>query len=171
MLHQPSCCCYVLQWSNAWPGSCRYCYWETTSWNAIWRAPGTRQVQTASSELSLATIFKHQSDRRRHGKLSEERENSFTQGNEDHPKDLVSAYHLINEYKSWQPWGAIPDATGVAFAQKSGVRLIQLKRMMHGKKMQPVTTAGKKGTIARTVPSSEAKKRMTMTLRPRRHRT
>jgi hypothetical protein len=48
----------------------------------------------------------------------EELENSFTKGNDDYPDNLVSAYHLINEYKNWQPRSAIPEPTGVAFTQK-----------------------------------------------------
>jgi hypothetical protein len=76
-------------------------------------------VQTASSELHLATVFIHQSDRRRFGKLSEELENSFTKGNDDYPDNLVSACHLINEHKHHTPRSAMPDSSGVAFAQKS----------------------------------------------------
>jgi hypothetical protein len=75
-------------------------------------------VQTASSDLYLATMFIHQSDRRRCGKLSEDLENSFTKGNDDYPSNLFSAYHLINEYKCWQPKSAAPDSSGVAFSQK-----------------------------------------------------
>ena len=77
-------------------------------------------VNTAAHELYLATMFLFQSDRRRYGKLSEELENSFTKGNDDYPDNLVSAYHLINEYKNWQPRSTIPDPSGVAFAQKGG---------------------------------------------------
>jgi hypothetical protein len=76
-------------------------------------------VQTASSELYLATMFIYQSDRRLYGKLSEDLENSFIKGNADYPDNLVSAYHLINEYKCWQPKSAAPDSSGVAFAQKN----------------------------------------------------
>jgi hypothetical protein len=76
-------------------------------------------VQTTSSELYLATMFIHQSDHRRYGKLSEDLENSFTKGNDDYPDNLVSAYHLINEYKCWQPKSAAPDSSGIAFAQKN----------------------------------------------------
>jgi hypothetical protein len=76
-------------------------------------------VQTAASELYLSTMFIFQSDRRRYGKLSEELENSFTKGNDDYPTNLVSAYHLINEYKNWTPRTMTPDVQGVAFAQKS----------------------------------------------------
>jgi hypothetical protein len=75
-------------------------------------------VQTAASDLYLATTLIHQRDRCRYGKLSEELENSFTKGNDDYPDNLVSAYHLINEYKCWQPKTTTPDSSGVAFAQK-----------------------------------------------------
>ena len=75
-------------------------------------------VQTASSDLYLATMFIHQSDRRRYGKLSEDLENSFTKGNDDYPQNLVSAYHLINEFKCWQPKPNSPDSSGVAFTSK-----------------------------------------------------
>jgi hypothetical protein len=75
-----------------------------------------RVVQTASSELYLATMFIRQSDRRRYGKLSEDLENSFTKGNDDYPDNLVSAYHLINEYKCWNPIRTAPEASSVAFA-------------------------------------------------------
>jgi hypothetical protein len=63
-------------------------------------------------------MFIHQSGRRPCGKLSEELENSFTKGNGDYPINLVSAYHLINEYKCWQLKSAAPDSSGAAFAQK-----------------------------------------------------
>ena len=77
-------------------------------------------IDRAASDMNLATMFIHQSDRRRYGKLSEELENAFTKGNDDYPDNLVSAYHLLNEYKNWQPRSTIPDPTGVAFAQKGG---------------------------------------------------
>lgn len=60
-------------------------------------------IQTASSDLYLATMFIHQSDRRWYNKLSKKLESSFSKGNDDYPNNLVSAYHLINEYKCWQP--------------------------------------------------------------------
>ena len=89
----------------------------STSYDSL-NADEKQVVQTASSELYLATMFLRQSDRRCYGKLSEELENAFTKGNDDYPDNLVSAYHLINEYKCWQPIGAAPEASGVAFAQK-----------------------------------------------------
>ena len=78
-------------------------------------------VKLAASELYHATIFIHQSDRRRYGKLSENLENSFTtKANDDYPNNLVSAYHLINEYNCYSPKSPAPDSAAVAFAQKAG---------------------------------------------------
>ena len=76
-------------------------------------------IQAAAADLYLATMFIYQSDRKRFGKLSEDLENSFTKGNNDYPDNLVSAYHLINEYKNFQPKTSVPSPTGVAFSQKS----------------------------------------------------
>ena len=90
--------------------------------NIVWANLTDAQQDAASSaanELYLATIFIAQSDRRRYGKLQEELENSFTKGNNDYPDNLVKAYHLMNEYKNWQPRAAVPEASGVAFAQKA----------------------------------------------------
>jgi hypothetical protein len=75
-------------------------------------------VQTASSDLYLTTMFIHQSNRRRYGKLSEDLENSFTKGNDNYPENLDSACHLINEFKCWQPKPNTPDSSGVAFTSK-----------------------------------------------------
>jgi hypothetical protein len=76
-------------------------------------------VQTAYSDLYLATMFIHQSYRHRYGKLLEELENSFTKGNNNYPENLVSSYHLINEYKKWQPRNSTPEPMGVTFAQQA----------------------------------------------------
>jgi hypothetical protein len=75
-------------------------------------------VQTASSDLYLATMFIHQSDRCCYGKLSEDLENSFTKGNDHYSQNVVSAYHLINEFKCWQPKPNTPDSSGAAFTSK-----------------------------------------------------
>jgi hypothetical protein len=65
-------------------------------------------------------MFIHQSDRGHHGKLCEDLENAFAKGNDDYSKNLVSAYHLINEFKCWQPKQSVPNPSGVAFAQTKG---------------------------------------------------
>jgi capsular polysaccharide biosynthesis protein len=51
-------------------------------------------VQTASSELHIAAMFIHQSDRRRFGKLSEELENSFTKGNDDYIQTILCLHAI-----------------------------------------------------------------------------
>ena len=38
--------------------------------------------------------------------------------NDDYPEHLVSAYHLINEFKCWQPKTTVPDSSGVTFTSK-----------------------------------------------------
>ena len=58
-------------------------------------------VNSSASELYQLTMFLHQSDRRRYGKLLHELENDFTKGNDDYPDTLVKAYHLLSEYKHY----------------------------------------------------------------------
>ena len=53
-----------------------------------------------------------------YGKLFEELENDFTKGHNNYPTDMVKAYQLLNEYKSWRPASSAPQSEGVAFAQK-----------------------------------------------------
>jgi hypothetical protein len=77
-------------------------------------------VHTAASELYQVTMFLHQSDRRQYGKLLEELENDFTKGNDDYPPTLSNAYHLISEYKHWQPKSTPADSSALAFTQKTG---------------------------------------------------
>jgi hypothetical protein len=77
-------------------------------------------VQSAASNLHLATIFIHQSDPCPCSELCEELENSFAKGNDDPPDNPVSACNLIDEHKSWQPTSATPDSSGAAFAQEKG---------------------------------------------------
>jgi hypothetical protein len=77
-------------------------------------------VNSSASELYQATMFLHQSDRRRYGKLLEELENDFTKGNDDYPQTLVKAYHLLSEYKHYQPKFVPTDSSSsVAFVQKT----------------------------------------------------
>ena len=75
-----------------------------------------KAVKTASCDLYLATIFIKQSYRPWYDNLSEEPENLSTKGDDDFPDNLVSSYHLISEYKNWQPRGSPPDPSGVAFS-------------------------------------------------------
>jgi hypothetical protein len=77
-------------------------------------------VNSSVSELYQATMFLHQSDCRQYGKLLEELENDFTKGNDDYPQTLVKAYHLLCEYKNYQPKFVPSDSSSsVAFLQKT----------------------------------------------------
>ena len=77
-------------------------------------------LHSSASELYQATMFLHQSDRRRYGKLLEEIENAFTKGNNNYPETLVKAYHLLSEYKHYQPKFVPTDSSSsVAFVQKT----------------------------------------------------
>ena len=65
-------------------------------------------------------MFLHQRDRHRYGKLLEELENDFTKGNDDYPVTLVNAYHLLSEYKHYQPKFVPTDSSSsVAFVRKN----------------------------------------------------
>jgi len=65
-------------------------------------------------------MFLHQSDRRQCGKLLEELEDDFTKGNDDYPDTLIKAYHLLSEYKHYQPKFVPTDSSSsVAFVQKT----------------------------------------------------
>jgi hypothetical protein len=72
-------------------------------------------AKEAAHELTTATMFLAQSDRRRYGKLCEDLENAYTRGNDDYPKDVVQAFKMINEYKNWQPSSQPAEVTGTAF--------------------------------------------------------
>jgi hypothetical protein len=112
--------------------------------------------ETSSSKLCLATMFIHQSDRCRHRKLSEDLDNSFAIGNDDHPKNLVSACHLINEHKNCTLESSVPNSSGVAFAQKTekGKATQARTRMTWGKQKLLVTTGvARSETSVPAVPS------------------
>ena len=72
-------------------------------------------VNVKAHELFCATMFLSQCDKRRYGKLLEELENGYTRGQDGYPKDMVTAFKMINEYKNWQPTKAA-EVTGTAFA-------------------------------------------------------
>jgi Reverse transcriptase (RNA-dependent DNA polymerase) len=112
-------------------------------------------VELGAHDLYLATMFISQSDRRRYGKLSEDLENSFTKGNDDYPSDVVSAFHLINEYKNWQPRSAVPEASGVAFAQKNSKKNNKNDKTEDWKKEATCHKCGKKGHIRPDCPEDD----------------
>jgi hypothetical protein len=95
------------------------CFQAGAACNDDLAAEEKKTVQTTSAAPCLATMSFHQSDRRQHGKLSEDLENSFTKGNDDCPKNIMSTYHLINEHKNCAPKSSAPGSSGVALAQKT----------------------------------------------------
>ena len=76
-------------------------------------------VQDNAKDMYLACAFLFQSDRKRYGRLLEEIEDDYTNGNSNYPTDLVTAYRIISEYKNWQPHSSVPESDGVAFAQRT----------------------------------------------------
>ena len=66
-----------------------------------------------------ACAFISQADPKRYGRLKEELENDYTKGTDSYPQDMVKAYQLLNEYKHWTPRTYVPEASGIAFSQKT----------------------------------------------------
>ena len=62
-------------------------------------------------------MFLVQCDKRRYGKLLEDLKNNYTRGVNGYPKDMVTAFKMINEFKNWQPTKPA-DVTGTAFASR-----------------------------------------------------
>jgi hypothetical protein len=87
-------------------------------------------------------MFIQQCDRRRFGKLVEELENDYTKGNDNYPQDLVSAYRLLSEYKNWQRYQNVPEATSVAFVNKQSTDGFE-----EWAKKQTCHLCGKKGHV------------------------
>ncbi len=76
------------------------------------------EVAMHTNKMCKAIIFITQADRKHFGKLQGDFENSYTRGRNDYPKDLVSAYQMLNKFKQYQPKAAVPEVSGVAFSQK-----------------------------------------------------
>ena len=60
-------------------------------------------INAAARYIYLSCAFIFASDPKRYGRLVEELENDYTNGNNNYPTNMVKAYQLINEYKSWTP--------------------------------------------------------------------
>ena len=75
-------------------------------------------IDDAAHELYCATMFIVQADKQHYGKLCEDLENTYTQGNKDYPKMMVQAFKLINEFKHWQLKATTPDVQSTAFSQQ-----------------------------------------------------
>ena len=75
-------------------------------------------IRKRARDSYLAVAFLMGADRGRYGLLIQDLENSFTQGTDKYPKDIVSAYHLLSNWKNNPSYlakvvGSVED--GVAF--------------------------------------------------------
>ena len=81
--------------------------------------PRKTELNEQAQEMYLSCAFISQADPNRYGRLKEELENDYTKGTESYPQDMVKAYQLLNEYKHWTPRTYTPEASGIAFSQKT----------------------------------------------------
>ena len=82
-------------------------------------------INTAAREIYLSCAFIVASDPNRYGRLVEELKNDYTKGNNDYPTNMVKAYQLINEYKSWTPRTSLSEDLGVAFSKQENSKAAQ----------------------------------------------
>ena len=85
------------------------------------------------------------SDPKRYGCLVEELENDYAKGNNNYPTNMVKAYQLINEYKSWTSRTSLPGVSGVALSQQGKSKAAQ--RTAEWKNKTVCHNCGKKGHI------------------------
>jgi hypothetical protein len=82
-------------------------------------ADETREAQNAAQQQYLAVAFLLGSDRNRYGKLLEDLENDYTQGQDNYPKTVTAAYSLLTNWKQ-NPRNVMrilgPSNDGVSFA-------------------------------------------------------
>ena len=108
--------------------------------------PETRKIELneQAQEMYLACAFISQADPKQYGRLKEELENDYTKGTDSYPQDMVKAYQLLNEYKNWTPRTYTPEASGIAFSQKTTETK---SRKEEWKKKATCHMCGKKGHI------------------------
>ena len=82
-------------------------------------------INAAAREIYLSCAFIIASDPKCYCRLVKELENDYTKGNNDYPTNMVNAYQLINEYKSWAPRTSLPEVSGVAFSQQGNSKADQ----------------------------------------------
>ena len=82
-------------------------------------------INASAREIYLSCVFVLASDPKRYGRLAEELENDYTKGNNNYPTNMVKAYQLINEYKSWTPITLLPEVSGVVFSQQGKSKAAQ----------------------------------------------
>ena len=89
------------------------------SFVTITDAAELKRFHERCEEMVRATLFLQFADKRRFGKLIEDLENNFTRGSDEYPRDLVTAYKMINEFKHWTPRQTVSDSQSTVFSQKS----------------------------------------------------
>ena len=82
-------------------------------------------INAAARDIYLSCAFVIASNPNRYGRLVEELENYCTKGNNNYPTNMVKAYQLINEYKSWTPRTSLPEVSGVALYQQGNSKAAQ----------------------------------------------
>ena len=116
--------------------------------------PDTRKIELneQAQEMYLACEFISQANPKRYGRLKEELENDYTKGTYSYPQDMVKAYQLLNEYKHWTPRTYTPEASEIAFSQKTTKTKA---RKEEWKKKATCHMCGKKGHILPDCPMKE----------------
>ena len=82
-------------------------------------------INSAAREIYLSCAFILASYPKRYGRLVEELENDYTKGNNNYCSNMVKAYQLINEFKSWTSRKSLPEVSGVAFSQQGNSKAAQ----------------------------------------------
>ena len=102
-------------------------------------------INAAAREIYLSCTFVVASNPKRYGRLVEELENDYTKGKNNYPTNMVKAYQLINEYKSWTPGTSLPEVSGVAFSQQGNSK--EAQNTAEWKNKAVCNNCGKKGHI------------------------
>ena len=105
-----------------------------------------KMIETTAQEIYLACAFVINCDLRRYGRLIEELENDYTEGNDNYPRNMVKYYQLLNEYNQWNPRATLPESSGVAFLQQ-GNNNKSAQRTTEWKKKATCHNCGQKGHI------------------------
>jgi hypothetical protein len=87
--------------------------------NLATRAELTEAIKTTEDQY-LATAFLAGADRSRYGKLIENLENDFTQGQDRYPKTLTAAYSLLTNWKQAVHKSLGPANDGMSFTNVDG---------------------------------------------------
>jgi hypothetical protein len=84
-----------------------------------------KKAEEDSSEAVKAALLISGADRRRYGVLKDALANNYLLGIDQYPDTYNKAFQVLAIYqvtKTWAPYRASPDDTGVAFLQRGGRR-------------------------------------------------